>query len=94
MQELQDKAFLQGAPRLLHPLLPPNAFQIEMLLDAVVRACPTKPCWINKGIHSSLESELNQTAKRCVYLILLDIVENVKYRGLKISGRIYSNRSS
>jgi hypothetical protein len=60
-----------------------NAFQIEMLLDAVVRACPTEPSWINKGINSCLHSGLNQEAKNLVYAILLDIVENLKYRGLK-----------
>ena len=62
-----------------------NEFQIETLLHAVVHACPTKPRWIDKGINGCLRCGLNKNAKKWVYLILLDIVENLKYRGVKTS---------
>ena len=66
-----------------------NGFQIGILLDAIVRACPTEPRLINKGINGCLHDGLNQEAKNLVYLILLDIVENLKYRGFKTPNSNY-----
>ena len=59
-----------------------NAFQLDHLLQAIVRRCPTKPRWIKSGF-SVFDRRLNQTAKNWLYLILLDIVENFQCRGLK-----------
>ncbi len=59
-----------------------SAFQIDHLLRAIVRRCPTKPRWISSGF-SAFDRGLNQEAKKWVYLILLDIVENFQCRGLK-----------
>jgi predicted transcriptional regulator with HTH domain len=59
-----------------------SAFQMEHILEAIVRRCPTEPSWIKSGL-GALDLGTNQKAQNWVYLIALDIVENFQCRGLK-----------
>ena len=57
-----------------------SAVQIEGLLISIARASRTKPSWISMGVHGQIRDRLDDSAKKFVYLVLLDIVENLRCR--------------
>lgn len=57
-------------------------WQIEGLLVPIIQACRANVTWL-PSVHSTLRDCFDEISRKQLYLILLDIVENLRCRGLR-----------